>query len=178
MAKSTKTQILQSFSELLKNNDLDKITVTMLVNECNISRQTFYYHFTDIQALINWGIQQNTAGCLESVKNATDINEATVIYLSSIKNNCFFLTKCLESSLSGRTTIRLRDSIAEYISYFGNEILKISNLPSEDAKFVCEFLSNAITGLILSSIYQNKEMDIHDISDKIERIILGRLRIP
>ncbi len=67
MAKSTKTQILQSFSELLKNNDLDKITVTMLVNECNISRQTFYYHFTDIQALINWGIQQNTAGCLESV---------------------------------------------------------------------------------------------------------------
>ena len=34
MAKSTKTQILQSFSELLKNNDLDKITVTMLVNEC------------------------------------------------------------------------------------------------------------------------------------------------
>lgn len=176
MAKSTKTQILQSFSELLKNNDLDKITVTMLVNECNISRQTFYYHFTDIQALINWGIQQNTAGCLENVKSATDINEATAIYLSSIKANCFFLTKCLESSLSGCTIIQLRDSIAEYISYFGNKILKISDLSPEDAKFVCEFLSNAITGLILSSIYQNKEIDVEDISDKIERTILGRLK--
>ena len=41
MAKSTKAQILQHFSELLKDYDLDKITVTMLVSECEISRQTF-----------------------------------------------------------------------------------------------------------------------------------------
>ena len=41
MAKSTKSQILQHFSKLLKDHELDKITVTMLVNECEISRQTF-----------------------------------------------------------------------------------------------------------------------------------------
>ena len=79
MAKSTKAQILQNFSELLKEQELDRVTVTMLVSKCNISRQTFYYHFNDIQALINWGINQYTAGCLENVKNAKDISEATVI---------------------------------------------------------------------------------------------------
>ena len=110
MAKSTKAQILQHFSELLKDYDLDKITVTMLVSECEISRQTFYYHFNDIQALINWGIQQYTAGCLENVKNAKDINEATIIYLSAIEKNKFFLSKCLESSLSGYTTLLIRES--------------------------------------------------------------------
>lgn len=175
MAKSTKAQILQSFSELLKQNELDKITVTMLVDECKISRQIFYYHFSDIQALINWGIQQYTAGCLVTVKNAVDINEATVIYLTAIQQNSFFLEKCLESSLSGYTTILLRNSVAEYIEYFGNKILKISSFSPEDAKFFIDFLANAIAGLILSSIYQEEEMDIKTIAEQIERIILGRL---
>ena len=58
MAGKTKLQILKSFSVLLADHELDKITVTMLVEECHISRQTFYYHFADIQALIDWGVQQ------------------------------------------------------------------------------------------------------------------------
>lgn len=174
MAKSTKAQILQNFSELLKKHDLDKITVTMLVNECEISRQTFYYHFNDIQALINWGIQQYTAGCLENVKNAKDINEATVIYLTAMEEHRFYLEKCLESSLSGYTTLLIRKSISEYIAFFGNKILGISSLEPADSAFIIEFLANAITGLILSGIYQQEEMDIKFISERIEKIILGK----
>lgn len=174
MAKSTKAQILQNFSELLKIHDLDKITVTMLVAECKISRQTFYYHFNDIQALINWGIQQYTAGCLENVKSAKDINEATVIYLSALDKNRFYLSKCLESSLSGYTTLLIRDSISEYIAFFGNKILGVSGLDPVDSKFVIEFLANAITGLILSSIYKQEEMDIQFVAERIEKIILGK----
>ena len=174
MAKSTKAQILQNFSELLKKHDLDKITVTMLVSECEISRQTFYYHFNDIQALINWGIQQYTAGCLENVKNAKDINEATSIYLNAIEEHRFYIEKCLESSLSGYTTILIRKSISEYIAFFGNKILGISSLDAADSAFIIEFLANAITGLILSGIYQKEEMDIEFVSERIEKIILGK----
>lgn len=174
MAKSTKAQILQNFSELLKKHDLDKITVTMLVSECEISRQTFYYHFNDIQALINWGIQQYTAGCLENVKNAKDINEATMIYLTAMEEHHFYLEKCLASSLSGYTTLLIRKSISEYIAFFGNKILGISSLEPADSAFIIEFLANAITGLILSSIYQQEEMDIKFISERIEKIILGK----
>lgn len=175
MAKSTKAQILQHFSELLKDHDLDKITVTLLVSQCEISRQTFYYHFNDIQSLINWGIQQYTAGCLENVKNAKDINEATIIYLTAIEENSFYLSKCLESSLSGYTTLLLRKSICEYIEFFGNKILGISSLEPTDSKFVVEFLANAVTGLIISSFYKKEVMDIKFISEKIEKIILGRI---
>ncbi|MDE6413114.1 MAG: TetR family transcriptional regulator [Eubacterium sp.] len=175
MAKSTKAQILQHFSELLKDHELDKITVTLLVSECEISRQTFYYHFNDIQALINWGIKQYTAGCLENVKSAKDINEATIIYLSAMEENRFYLSKCLESSLSGYTTLLIRESICEYITFFGNKILGISSLEPTDSKFVVEFLANAVTGLIISSIYKKEEMDIKFVSEKIEKIILGKI---
>lgn len=68
MAEKTKMQILKSFSALLTNHELDKITVTMLVEECHISRQTFYYHFADIQALIDWGVKNTHKAVLTMPK--------------------------------------------------------------------------------------------------------------
>ena len=58
MAKETKMHILRGFSQLLDHKDFAKITVTMLVEKCNISRQTFYYHLADIGALMMWGVKQ------------------------------------------------------------------------------------------------------------------------
>ena len=46
--------ISDTFSELVKTQDVDKITVTMLIGECHISRQTFYYHFQDKYELLSW----------------------------------------------------------------------------------------------------------------------------
>jgi len=175
MSKSTKMQILKSFSELLKTHELDKITVTMLVSECDISRQTFYYHFSDIQDLINWGIMQKTAGCLNEAKSATNIVDATKIYLSYIEKNRFFLTKCLSSSLSGYTTIVIRNSVIEYISNFCYKIIKIKNAAPEDSKFIIEFIANAGTGLIISSLYQKQEMNIDDTAERLNRTILSKL---
>lgn len=175
MSKSTKKQILKSFSELLKVHELDKITVTMLVSECNISRQTFYYHFSDVQDLINWGIMQNTAGCLNEAKNATNIIDATKIYLSNIEKNRFYLTKCLYSSLSGYTTLLIRNSIIEFSSGFCYNIIKINDAAPDDTKFIIEFIANAVTGLIISSLYQKQEMNINDTAERLNRTILNKL---
>ena len=175
MAKSTKIKILQCFSDLLGKYELDKITITMLVNECNISRQTFYYHFSDIQSLINWGIRQETAGCLESVKNAHNIHTATSIYLNYIEKNRIFLTKCMESSLSGYTTVLLRKSVEEYISFFTYHVLKLKKSPECDADFIIEFISNSIIGFIIFSIYRKKEMNVADITDRMNKTVFSRL---
>lgn len=40
MREDMKTQIADTFSELLEKEDMDKITVTKLIEECHISRQT------------------------------------------------------------------------------------------------------------------------------------------
>ena len=115
MAKETKQHILNGFSELLIDYDFDKITVTMLVEKCNISRQTFYYHFADIQSLIDWGVKQYTQGCVETAKNARDMKDATVIYLKEIERNKVFLKKVFTSSLSQYMTKLIRDSIIEIV---------------------------------------------------------------
>ena len=58
MPKSTKDRIMTVLAELLRVKRLDDITVTELVEQCGISRQAFYYHFTDLYGVVDYGVQQ------------------------------------------------------------------------------------------------------------------------
>ena len=40
--------------ELMKRKSLEKITVSDIVQNCGLNRQTFYYHFQDKYDLVNW----------------------------------------------------------------------------------------------------------------------------
>jgi AcrR family transcriptional regulator len=61
VSRSTKEQILASLVELLEKKQLDDITVTELVEHCGISRQAFYYHFSDIFGVVEWAAQEEIA---------------------------------------------------------------------------------------------------------------------
>lgn len=61
MPKTTKEAIQQTLYELLQTRALDEITVTELVERCGISRQGFYYHFSDLYGVVEWTMQQTLA---------------------------------------------------------------------------------------------------------------------
>lgn len=52
MSSLTRKAIIQAFAQLLDERPLSKITVKDIVDRCGINRNTFYYHFEDIPALI------------------------------------------------------------------------------------------------------------------------------
>lgn len=52
MPSFTRTAIIRAFLQLLEERPLSKITVKDIVDVCGINRNTFYYHFEDIPALI------------------------------------------------------------------------------------------------------------------------------
>ena len=52
MASFTKRAIIESFIRQLQNKPADKITVKDIVEDCGISRNTFYYHFKDIYEVL------------------------------------------------------------------------------------------------------------------------------
>ena len=53
MAKLTEKAILRTFDEMISEMPFDKITVSALVARCEISSNTFYYHYHDIYALLD-----------------------------------------------------------------------------------------------------------------------------
>lgn len=52
MASFTRKAIMEAFLGLLEERPLSKITVKDIVEACGINRNTFYYHFEDIPALV------------------------------------------------------------------------------------------------------------------------------
>lgn len=49
----TKEMIREVFIKKLNEHPLNKITVKDIVRECGINRNTFYYYYTDIYALLS-----------------------------------------------------------------------------------------------------------------------------
>lgn len=53
MAQYTKKAILHTFQQMLERTPFDRITVSAIVAKCEISSNTFYYHFRDIYDLLD-----------------------------------------------------------------------------------------------------------------------------
>lgn len=51
--------------EMLGSKSLNAITITDIVNQCGVSRQSFYYYFDDIYDLIEWYFIQETEKALD-----------------------------------------------------------------------------------------------------------------
>ena len=60
MAPSTKLALAMSLKNLLTKKFLDDITVKEIVEDCQVNRQTFYYHFQDIYDLLRFFLDHET----------------------------------------------------------------------------------------------------------------------
>ena len=49
---NAKHDLAEALCQLLETKTLEKITVKDIVARCGVNRQTFYYHFQDITALL------------------------------------------------------------------------------------------------------------------------------
>ena len=50
----------------MKSKKFSAITISEIVEACEVNRKTFYYHFQDIYGLLKWVIEQEA---IEVVKN-------------------------------------------------------------------------------------------------------------
>ena len=54
----TKNDLDRALRQLLLQKPLEQIRVRELTALCGIRRQSFYYHFPDVQSLFDWSMQQ------------------------------------------------------------------------------------------------------------------------
>lgn len=65
----TKNALAHSLKSLMEHTPLNKITVKHLVDHCCVNRQTFYYHFQDIYALLGWIYQTEAVESLTAYRS-------------------------------------------------------------------------------------------------------------
>ena len=63
MSQITKRALASALKELLEHKPLNKITIADITEQCGVNRQTFYYHFQDIYALLEWIYTTTPSAC-------------------------------------------------------------------------------------------------------------------
>ena len=108
MPVNMKNIIADTFMKMVRKKGIDKITVKVLIDECGISRQTFYYHFRDIMDVVEWLVKKFVDHMVErSLEIGTPENAVKVLAYGL----CGVLFKCCES---GHFDV---EKIAEQICY-------------------------------------------------------------
>ncbi len=54
----TKRLMVQSLKKHMAKKPLEKISIREITEDCGVNRQTFYYHFEDIYAMVKWMYQE------------------------------------------------------------------------------------------------------------------------
>lgn len=96
-----KAVISGTFLSMVEQKGIDKITVKALIDACNISRQTFYYHFQDIMEVIEWSLERATQNMLARSLEAENPKEALTILISAAVENRTLIRKLLNSQRQG-----------------------------------------------------------------------------
>lgn len=161
--------ISDTFSELVKTQDVDKITVTMLIGECHISRQTFYYHFQDIMEVIEWTLEQATQEMLERSLKSQSAREALIVLIDTSKANSVFIRKLLDSQKRDQIEMLFVQAARSYCQRLLQE--RKEELPANDleTEAALDFLSFGMTGILFKYCGQNS-IDSSKLADQICRL--------
>ena len=87
MSGFTKEIIAKTFTELLDEKPMSKITVKDIVERCGVNRNTFYYHFKDIPYVVEFILKKKLDKILEHPQDRASILECMEEMADLVRNN-------------------------------------------------------------------------------------------
>ena len=106
-----------ALKRLMKNTTFEKITVSDITNECNIHRQTFYYHFQDRYELLDWLLYNELILPLVTDFNLDNMCDKLYGMFEQIASDKKFYQNALKLSSDDLTRYKDDIVIAEFIGY-------------------------------------------------------------
>jgi len=131
MSHRTKAALAAALKQAMAKKPLSKITIRELIEACDINRQTFYYHFSDIYDLVKWTYKQDADALINGRKNVLLWQDGLLQLLHYLDDNRAVCLCALRSI--GREHIHqmlysdLYDLIHQTIADMGKEL----NIPAE-----------------------------------------------
>ena len=152
MSDITKNALANSLTELMAATPLDKITVRMLVENCGLNRQTFYYHFQDIYDLLGWMLERDAENLMGEKVDADNWKPALGRVLTSARekktldvNTCHSVSRELvERYLCRNIEYVMRPLVVREAKQLG--------AGAEGVRFVLDISKYSLCGCILTWI--------------------------
>lgn len=169
----TKEAIADGFRDLLKARSLAKISVKDIADYCNISRNTFYYHFLDKYELVHWIFYTDMLKNVNSFDDPRKVLDSFVNVCKCLYTNRRFYLACFQ--YVGQ------NSLYDYLYDFYNELWKINisvtysergvKLAQEDIKLMASMKTHSLIGIISDWIRNGMHDDYLSYFERASEIL-------
>ena len=168
-SQNTKQMLCDAFITLASKKAFSKITVSEIINLCNVNRKTFYYHFTDVYDLLEWHLTNEIQAVISSFNPLSDIN-ATITFSINYMNQHTYLQNFIKDPIAKSTITNLLNKTLYPKAVETIEELENMHQKSLEPDFK-EFLARNFTHMVVLSILDNIENpDNYDI-EKMEKYL-------
>ena len=155
---NTKKALAESLKKAMAKKPFQKITVSELIQDCNVNRKTFYYHFEDIYALLKWIFEEEAIEVVKHFNLLVDQEEAITFIMDYVEQNSYMIN-CAYDSI-GRDELK-RFLYADFLEIIvsiidGAEQEARKKLEPEYKEFLRLFYMEALAGVLIDWI-KNRE---------------------
>lgn len=170
---NTKKMLASSLKKLLESKPLPKVTVSEIITDCKVNRKTFYYHFENVYALLNWMLKQEAIEVIKQMDLITDYEETIYFVLDYIDENEIILKNIYH--FMGKD---------ELLQFFHQDFIELSatviekaaeknqiNVNREFKDLLSRFYTGAIASLLLERINSKSPHDREKIVQYISLIL-------
>lgn len=162
--------------EMLKSKSLSDITVTDIVTQCGVSRQSFYYYFDDIYDLIEWYFTQETEKALNEYSDIDTWQTGYIRLMRWAQKNKPLVLNTYRSIQREYIEVFMYRVLYQYIIKVVHTEAEDLQVSLEQCAFVAQFYTLAINAVSLEWIRTGMNDKPESIAESVNFLIEGNLR--
>lgn len=149
MPINTKAMIADTLHTMMQQKNIDKITVTELVEACHISRQTFYYHFQDILEVVEWSVRQALQKALDQSLKADRPEQSVRFFVDMAIESSTQMERLLHSQYREQFEKAFQDGLEAYLREMVRHRAPDLTQNKVDPEIAIRFCACGIAGVLL-----------------------------
>ncbi len=177
MVKNYSEQLIRKeFIRLLNKKAFNKITITEIVENCKLNRNTFYYHYNDLFHVLS-EIFEDELGKITSAyfegKTWKDTLLRVTQFARENKRAVFHVYHSLQREELERF---LYNSTERILKKFVDDQSRDTEADDLDKKLIVKFFQMALTGMLIEWISEGMNQDINLLIDRMGLLLEGNIR--
>lgn len=176
MSITTKRALAASLKKLMIKTPLDKITVKDIVADCQVNRQTFYYHFQDVYALLEWIYETEAFSSIDKFKTYNTWQHGFLMVFNYASDNKNFCLNTYRSNGRKHLELYLYKLTYNLLIDVVNEIAQESPVSQSEKHFIANFYTYGFIGLLISWIKEGMNDDPEVLIDELNKLIEGDIK--
>lgn len=173
MKPYTKQALAEALKSLMQSKPIDRITVRELVERCDVNRQTFYYHFQDIYALLAYIFETETVGAIHGKRSYDTWQQGLHIILMYVQENKKLCVNTYRSIAREYLESFLVGALYDLLGGVFDEVEGAAALAGEPRDFILRFYSYAFCGTLLEWIATGLALPAETLEANIATVMDG-----